>query len=431
MSVLGQMYGGSFISKIPVPTAEPVLLDVTRLIELRWTGRQPNGIDRVCLAYVRHFGRRARAVVQHRGIIRVLNETASLRLFDQLVDAGRTVRSKIAAQLAAALATPKGLLDRNLYLNVTHTDFDLGSHARWVIGRALRAVYLIHDLIPILHPEHCRPHAVTRHTGRVRAALEHGSGIVVGSAAVARDLHAYAATNGLRVPPVMVAALAGAPLRHDAAAHDRASDYFLCVGTIESRKNHDLLLKVWQRLRARLGEAAPRLIIVGRWGSGSAPFQRALDASGLNGNLIQVLDNCDDQSLAGLMARARAMLMPSLAEGFGLPLAEALTAGIPVIASNLPCFREVGQGIPCLLDPRNVDAWEERIIAFDAAAARRQRLIDALLGYRANSWSDHFGHVDPWLAGIAATPPQHQSRPDALALAIDAARGRRSGGARI
>lgn len=118
--------------------------------------------------------------------------------------------------------------------------------------------------------------------------------------------------------------------------------------------------------------------------------------------LIQVLDDCDDAALAALMAGARAMLMPSLAEGFGLPMAEALALGVPVIASDLPCFREVGRGIPCLLDPHDVAAWEARIVAFDAAAARRQRRIDALHGYRPSGWADHFERIAPWLASICS-----------------------------
>lgn len=393
--------------------AGPVLLDVTRLIALRWTARPANGIDRVCLAYLRHFGGRAQAVVQHRGVIRALDRDASRRLFGDLACEGAPgARARLAMHLAGALAGGGQPAPGSVYLNVGHTDFDLPAHGEWSSCHALRAVYLIHDLIPILHPEHCRPHAVARHTGRVESALRCGAGLIVGSAAVADDLVAHAARSDLACPPVMVAPLAGARLAAGTPLPSAPAAYFLCVGTIESRKNHLLLLKVWERLAARLGSAAPRLVIVGRWGSGSGPVRTALERSGKAGGLIEVIEDCGDTALAALMQGARAVLMPSLAEGFGLPMAEALTLGVPVIASDLRCFREVGQGIPWLLDPHDVDGWTDRIAAFDGAAALRQRRIDALRGYCPPTWDEHFERIDPWLATLA---PRAASAPRRLA----------------
>ncbi|MBB4616030.1 glycosyltransferase family 4 protein [Sphingomonas abaci] len=389
----------------PDPKSTPVLLDVTRLVELRWTGRQLNGIDRVCVAYARHFADVARAVVQHRGVIRVIGAGASRHLFNLLVQGGSSTRTRIAGHLAAALAAPLRPQPGSLYLNVTHTDFDLPAHGQWIARHALRPIYLVHDLIPVLHPEYCRPHAVARHEGRVTAALTQGSGIIVATHAVARDLHDHAARHSLPEPPIVVAPLAGADLKPNDAHAASTEDYFLCVGTIESRKNHQHLLRVWQRIHARRGPATPRLVIVGRWGWGSEDFRSALQASGMAGGLISILDDCDDVGLASLMAGARAMLMPSLAEGFGLPMAEALTLGTPVIASDLPCFREVGQGIPCLLDPHDVTSWARRIEALDLAAARRQRRVDALHGYCPPRWDDHFATITPWLAAIVGTSP--------------------------
>ena len=383
---------------------EPVLLDVTRLVELRWTGRLANGIDRVCLAYLRHFAPRAQAVVQHRGVIRVLSRSASRRLFVLLAGRrGGGVRYRLALNLAAALLRSHPPRPGSLYVNVSHTDYDLPAHVRWIERHELRAVYLIHDLIPIVHPEHCRPHAVRRHTDRVQSALRYGAGIIVGSAAVARDLRAHAAQLRLPCPPVAIAPLAGAALSRTAPT-PVDSDYFLCVGTIESRKNHVLLLNVWDRLRTMPGLDVPRLVVIGRWGTGVGSLRAALAASGMAGGLIEIVEDCDDDALATLMQGARAVLMPSLAEGFGLPMAEALALGVPVIASDLPCFHEVGQGIPCLLDPHDVAGWTEKIAAFDGPASRRQRRIDALRGYCPPNWDDHFEQVAPWMATLTRLP---------------------------
>ncbi|PCD03405.1 glycosyl transferase family 1 [Sphingomonas spermidinifaciens] len=406
------------------PGANPVLLDVTRLVSLRWTGRRANGIDRVSLAYLDHFGQRAQAVVQHRGFVRVLGRDTSCRLFEDLArERVHGARLRLVAHLAGALAGSERAVSGSLYLNTSHTDFDLPAHARWTRRHGLRPIYLLHDLIPLLHSEHCRPHAVMRHAGRVEGALRHGAGIIVGSAAVARDLANYADAAKLALPDLVVAPLAGAKLPTSAPAPKSAAPYFLCVGTIESRKNHALLLEVWERLAAR-GEASPRLVIVGRWGSGSGPVRAALAASRMAGGLIEVIEDCDDARLASLMRGARAMLMPTLAEGFGLPMAEALTLGVPVIASDLPVFREVGQGIPHLIDPRDVEAWTARIAAFDEAAAARQRRIDALRGYCPPVWEEHFERVDAWLATLGgarqdASTPRGPATGRALRLGIE------------
>ncbi|WP_299309961.1 glycosyltransferase family 1 protein [uncultured Croceicoccus sp.] len=381
----------------------PLLFDVTRLVALRWSGRPANGIDRVSLEYLRHFGARARAVVQHRGVVRTWDARGSARLFELLgEDRPRSPRGRIAMHMASGLARSPVDVGGGIYLNVSHTDFDLPAHVAWNGRNGLHAVYLIHDLIPIRFPEHCRPHAVRRHTERVRMALLHGSGILVGSAAVEHDLREQAALWHLTPPPILRAPLAGAPLAATVPSTDATAGHFLCVGTIESRKNHRLLLDLWEGLRARFGTAAPHLIVVGRFGHGAEAFRRGLDMSGHAGGHITILEHCDDARLAALMRDARAVLMPTLAEGFGLPMAEALAQGVPVIASDLPALREVGQGLACLIEPGDRDGWEARIAAFHTDPDVRKSHAVALRAYRPTRWTDHFDAVERWMPMIAA-----------------------------
>jgi glycosyltransferase involved in cell wall biosynthesis len=376
---------------------EPVLLDVTRLIARSWTGRQATGIDRVCLAYLRHFGAHAQAVVQHRGLIRVLGTNESAELFALLEGDAPATRRRLARQLSAALLPrpQRGELAGRAYLNIGHTDFDLAAHHAWIGQSRVRPFYFLHDLIPVLHPEFSRPHAVRRHLGRVESALAQAAGIILGSHAVERDLAGFAAAHGLALPPVAVAPLAGEDFVPPAPqAPENAKPFFLCIGTIEPRKNHRLLFELWQRLAARLGADTPRLVIVGQTGPMTGDLLAPLADPALAAH-VEHRRTCCDAELARLIHHARAVLLPTLAEGFGLPFVEALQAGTPVIASDLPVLREIGQGAACLIDPADRDGWEQAVIAALADPSRR------VSGFAAPRWPDHFLVVEPFIAAPA------------------------------
>ena len=172
----------------------PYLLDVTRLVARSWTGRRATGIDRVCLAYLRHFRTKARAVVQYRGVVRALPVAQSDMLFDMLEGSDARFRRELMR------ITPATLFSRSTnpavagatYINCSHTDFDLAGHSRWVNANSLRPVYFLHDLIPITHPELCRPVAVRRHLQRLLSALRMASGIIVNSQSTAEELRRFA-----------------------------------------------------------------------------------------------------------------------------------------------------------------------------------------------------------------------------------------------
>lgn len=384
-----------------------VLLDVTRLVARSWTGRQPTGIDRVCTAYLRHFRSRARAVVQHRGLVRVFSERDSAVLFDLLDTPGRGARGRIARMLSAALVTrPRRQAFAGwAYLNIGHTDFDLAVHREWARQAGVRPFYFVHDLIPVRHPEFSRPHAVRRHRGRVLRALESGAGIILGSQAVRVDLEAFAAERALVLPPLVVAPLAGEDLpAASGASAVPAAPFFLCVATVEPRKNHRLLLELWQDFAARMGPATPRLVLAGQTGPMTGDLLAPLaEVPGLAAH-VEHRPACPDDELAALIRNARALLMPSLAEGFGLPVVEALQVGTPVIASDLPVFREVAQGVAVLVEPGDRAGWAGAILAALQEPARRVE------GFAMPRWPEHFLVVERFIAasqphaGAGVTP---------------------------
>jgi alpha-1,3-rhamnosyl/mannosyltransferase len=126
--------------------------------------------------------------------------------------------------------------------------------------------------------------------------------------------------------------------------------YFLGVGTIEPRKNLDTLLAAWGQLRAEVRDRYD-LVIVGMpgWQSGATMARLHEAAKGNSG--IRYLGYVAERFLPGLTAGATALVYPSLYEGFGLPAAQAMAAGCPVITSNVSSLPEVTGGAALLIDP--------------------------------------------------------------------------------
>ena len=382
-----------------LPTRREYLLDVSRLIWRVWDGRLPTGIDRVCLEYVKHFGPRSRAVVQFRGRIFVLSPGDSDRLVALLAGRSAGVRRRLLtfAPMAWARAGRSPPERGMIYLNVGHTGLHDPALPRWIERHGIKAVYLVHDLIPITHPQFCRDGEAAKHVKRIEHALASGAGILANSNTTLDELAAFAADRRLDMPSGLGAWIAPRqPCRALPAARPERP-YFLAVGTIEGRKNHLLLLTAWKELVREMGVDAPILVIIGQRGWQARPVEAILDDLGDLTGHVREFGRCTDAELAAWMKGARALLMPSFAEGFGLPVVEALACGTPVIASDLPVYREIANDIPTYLLPEDRRGWNEAIRAFIGDGAERERQKLALKHYRSPDWPDHFARVERWL----------------------------------
>jgi glycosyltransferase involved in cell wall biosynthesis len=383
--------------------ARPLLLDVSRLIWRRWIGRIPTGIDRVCLAYLHHYRARSQAVIQRRGMRRILSPGASDRLFELLVAPRRTFRRDIVGAVSRGWLGRRGIDGHGrLYLNVGHTGLEEEAFLRWTRTANVRSVHLVHDLIPITHPEYCRAGEAARHVQRMRHMLASATGIIANSHATLNSLAEFAVREHLPMAPALPALL-GTDLAPDrlGTQRDPARPTFVMLGTIEARKNHLMVLQVWLRLIEAMGERAPRLLIIGQRGWEAQAVFDLLDRNATLRGAVTEINQCSDAELTGHLQSARALLFPSLVEGFGLPLAEALTVGTPVVASDLKVFREVGGDVPDYLDPLDAPAWRAAVEDYAAPdSPRRRAQIMRHSRYRRSSWNDHFRSVDAFLEAL-------------------------------
>jgi len=235
---------------------------------------------------------------------------------------------------------------------------------------------------------------------RMRHALSSAHGIIANSRATLDALTAFAASDGLSMPESMVAWLGADEQVDPVPLPPPARPSFVTIGTIEARKNHLLLLHIWERLAARMGPNTPELILVGQRGWEADDVFALLDRSPRLKGHVRELGRCDDATMLATIDQARAVLLPSFIEGFGIPLVEALQRGTPVIASDLPVFHEIAGEIPLYLDPLDGQRWETAICDFLTDSPERQRQLAAIPDFRPHSWEDHFNRVEVWLSEL-------------------------------
>jgi glycosyltransferase involved in cell wall biosynthesis len=264
------------------------------------------------------------------------------------------------------------------------------------------SVPVVYDLIPLQHPEIYGADGAAMFRRYLAAVIAHADLIITISETVARDL--AAAMPEFRFPrrgPEIVAWRLGCDLpdvqgdvrpgvRDLFTARHPASPY-LTVGAIEPRKNHGFILEAFERLWAEPATAHVRLAIAGRAGFKSDAMLRRIKSDPRYGTRLFLLSDLDDAEIDYAYRHARAVLFASIAEGFGLPIVEALRHGQTVITSDLAIHREVG-GTACdffsLTDPECLAAAvrTHEASAPGGAAARRD-------GVSPVTWADAAGRL--------------------------------------
>ncbi len=403
----------------------PVVIDVTRLVARLAGGRLPTGVDRVSLAYIAHYRSHARALFRHRQRSGLFSDAVSQRLFDLFEQWPVATPSRVRSLAWRGVLSCIGRGDAGgrVMFNTGHSGLEDSNAARVIRWHNVRPVFLVHDLIPVRYPEFCRPGEAERHEARLRNMLKLGAGLIANSESTLGELQQFADECGLPVPPTVVAPLAPAiPARGPIGPWPLALQrpYFVVLGTIEPRKNHLMLLHAWQRMVALHGEQAPQLVVIGQSGWEAENVEDLLQRSRRLHGHVTVLRQCSDTELRAWLHHARALLFPSFAEGYGMPVVEALAAGVPVIASDLPVLRQLADGVAEFLDPIDTIGWIDAILDHaDPASARRAAQLDRITGYQAPTWSEHFARVDAFVDALSdrlsSRRVWHESRSDPVA----------------
>lgn len=239
---------------------------------------------------------------------------------------------------------------------------------------------VMYDLLPITHPQYFRTKVRESFTASLTVALEQADFFVAISDVVRDTLRAYAAEHGpprwrnaARFLSFQLGSTLDSPtrarppraaLRKVFASHSTSVPY-LTVGTIEPRKNHVLLMDAFERVWERFPDVS--VCLVGRVGWLCDELLGRMRRHPQYNRRLHLFHDLSDSELEYCYQHAKALLFPSRAEGFGLPMVEALRQGLPVMASDIPVHREVGRDYCTYFHPRRPEELADLILRVETS----------------------------------------------------------------
>ncbi|MEP5152839.1 glycosyltransferase family 1 protein [Planktotalea sp.] len=300
----------------------------------------------------------------------------------------RSTRSRLQTMIARAF--PNGAL----YLNTGHSNLSRRVFKAFRANKSSKSVVLIHDMIPLDWPDFQRPGTVEQFEKRMRTVSEFADALICNSQQTLDDTTRHMQRFG-RVPAGIVAHLGiDVPSVEEADLPLVPAPYVMVVGTIEPRKNHALLLDVWEQWANDGDTPPPHLVICGNRGWNNEAVFARLDAAKTAGLPISEFNGLGDAEMMGLLKGAKAALFPSFVEGFGLPQAEALALGVPIICSDLGIYREILGDFPVYAEKPNAYVWRteiEKLLQKDSIGLGRVDEDPAL--FTPPRWDRHFNLV--------------------------------------
>jgi glycosyltransferase involved in cell wall biosynthesis len=242
--------------------------------------------------------------------------------------------------------------------------------------RRVPLVVTVHDAVPWTHPSTLTPRGAAWHRRVIDRAARTADAVVVPTAAVATELARHVP---FRRPPVVVGEGVSSALTAPADADARAArlelpdePYLLTLATIEPRKGLDVLLDA---LALPSAPPAP-LLVAGQSGWGGVDVAARAASLGLDSQ-VRLLGRLSDADLAVVLSRAAVLVAPSRAEGFGLPVLEAMAAGVPVVSSDAPALVEVGGGATVTVPVGDAGALAAALWEVLGSSSRRSELAEA------------------------------------------------------
>ncbi|MGH1541886.1 MAG: glycosyltransferase family 4 protein [Arenicella sp.] len=266
----------------------------------------------------------------------------------------------------------------------------------------VRLAKLHYDIIPLLFPETTHPNTVKVFSEHFASHIKHSELFLCISNTTKNDVSHYCEEHSLTQPSLQTIQLGThVSLNDDAATHDLSiksfGRYLLSVGTLEPRKNYPLLLKAFEEIRQTTDL---NLLIVGKTGWLAQDIANQLKAHPDYGSRIHHLEQINDAQLNSLYQNAWLSVIPSLYEGFGLPVIESLARNCPTLCSTAGSLSEVGANHVHFFSPDSVTELAQAILSLYSNSSRYQQLKLAATQYQATPWSETVKNIDQHLGEL-------------------------------
>jgi glycosyltransferase involved in cell wall biosynthesis len=282
--------------------------------------------------------------------------------------------------------------------------FWLGGYAPQMAAMARSAgtvvTAFVHDVMLLSHPQWTAPHHSEQFRRGVEGFLPLCNAVVCNSANTLQELRAHAGealrgeTSVCRLADVPEAGVPEAGIAAATAAEREdirnvtERTYALFVSTLTPRKNHRLLLLAWQRLWSRVGERTPWLVLAGE-GAPDAATAELLAQPQSSGHRVVRLTGVSDADLEQLYRHAWLTVYPSLGEGYGLPVAEALARGKVCLATTCGGLAEIAPDLIDVVDAHDPEALADKLaICLDHPESLKQKADAIRARYRPTRWPD-------------------------------------------
>lgn len=271
--------------------------------------------------------------------------------------------------------------------------------------RGVKIVPLIYDIISIDYPQFCDHSDVLSFTDYFGASLLYADKIVVTSEDTKDAILLHCVNMDVNIPQIDIIPLGGDFKKKENAEENVQSSikdivskgkYLLMVGTIEPRKNHELLLNAYQRyLRFKIN-----FVFAGFSGQGMDSFFDRLTADPDYQNGIWHVDNATDDDIDYLYKNAFAMVFPSYIEGYGLPIIEAFVREVPVIASDTNINREIAGDRALFFEQNNSVELADIVSDLLDNEEKYKDLCERVKGYIPKTWDDTVTELKKSLKGV-------------------------------